>query len=217
MVKLLTELNEDLSFIKEAKEDGTKSYFVEGIFLQSNLKNRNGRIYPKEIVQKAVNDYRENFIVRKKSFGELGHPPNPTINLNLISHLITDIREDGNNFIGKAKILDTPNGKIAKALMDEDCLLGISSRGLGSLKESKEGKIVQSDFALATAGDLVSDPSAPEAWLTNIVENTEWIFDGMEWQKRELVQNIVEDFKQLNRRQREEQFIGMFKKLMGAL
>lgn len=187
-MKLLVEINEtpDVQIISEGvgKE---KSYFIEGIFLQGDVKNRNGRIYPTEILQKEVQRYNEKYIKENRALGELGHPSNPSVNFDRVSHKIIKLYEDGNNIIGKAKILDTPFGKIAKNLMDEGVKLGVSSRGLGSLKESHDGvKIVCEDFELR-AIDLVSDPSAPDAFVTNIMENKEWI-----WENGKLIEREVE-------------------------
>lgn len=213
MAKLLLEINEEISIIKESKEDGSRKFFIEGVMLQGNLKNRNGRVYPTEILAKEVKNYTENYINKKRSFGELNHPPNPSINLDRVSHMITEIRQDGNNFIGRAKIMETPMGKIVQAIMEDDGVLGVSSRGLGSLKESREGKIVQSDFTLTTAADIVSDPSAPDAFVENIIENVDWIFNGVEWTRQEKAYEAVQKFKQESKALREEKFLELFKKL----
>lgn len=213
MAKLLLEINEDIQIIKESKEDGSRKYFIEGIMLQGNLKNRNGRVYPTDILAKEVKNYTENYINKKRSFGELNHPPNPSINLDRVSHMITEIKQDGDNFIGRAKIMETPMGKIVQAIMEDDGCLGVSSRGLGSLKESRDGKVVQSDFTLTTAADIVSDPSAPLAFVENIVENADWIWSGVEWVKQEQVYNAIQEFKQESRALREEKFLQLWKKL----
>lgn len=180
-MKLIKELTEEVQFIPESTADGKKNYFIEGIFLQSNLKNRNGRIYPKEIMEKEVRRYMKEYVDTKRAFGELGHPDGPSINLDRVSHMIVSLKEDGNNYWGKAKIMDTPMGKIAKNLLDEGAKLGVSSRGLGSLKLNNEGvNEVQNDFYLATAADIVADPSAPDAFVQGIMENKEWMFiDGV--------------------------------------
>ncbi len=215
-MKLLLDLCEEVSIIKEAKEDGTKNYFLEGIMLQGDIKNRNGRIYPTKILEKGVKEYTENFINKRRSFGELGHGPQPGLDFARASHIITEMRQDGNNFIGKAKILtETTMGKIVKAFMDEDCQLGFSSKGLGSLKESREGKIVQSDFILTTAADIVAEPSAPQAWSENIIENADWFFDGVEWRRREEIQDAIKEFKEESRALREEKFLQLWKKILG--
>lgn len=174
-MKLIAEINEQVNYLTEGK-DGSKSYFIEGIFLQSEITNRNGRMYPKKVMSEEVKRYTETYIDKKRAFGELGHPEGPSINLDRASHLIVSLKEDGNNYIGKAKILDTPMGKIVKNLMDEGALLGVSSRGLGSLKEQNGKKVVQEDFKLATAADIVADPSAPNAFVEGIMEGVEYEF-----------------------------------------
>ena len=186
-MRLIKELNEDLQFIVEESESGKKSLYIEGVFLQSNLQNRNGRVYPREIMAKEVNRYMEEQVNTKRAYGELGHPDGPNINLDRVSHMITSLREDGNNWIGKAKILDTPMGNIAASLIKEGAGLGVSSRGLGSLKENSEGiNEVQDDFMLATAADIVADPSAPDAYVQGIMEGREWVFVKGVWQEREI-------------------------------
>jgi hypothetical protein len=162
----------------EAKENGKKDYFIEGIFMQSEIKNRNGRVYPKEVMQKEVNRYNKEFVEQDRAFGELGHPEGPTINLDKVSHLITKLEEDGNNYVGRAKILSTPNGMIVRNLIDDGAKLGVSSRGLGSLEQKGGSQIVKDDFQLATAGDIVADPSAPEAFVNGIMEGVEWIYQN---------------------------------------
>lgn len=186
-MRLIKELNEDLQFIVEESESGKKSLYIEGVFLQSNLQNRNGRVYPREIMAKEVNRYMEEQVNTKRAYGELGHPDGPNINLDRVSHMIVSLKEDGNNWIGKAKILDTPMGNIASSLIKEGAGLGVSSRGLGSLKENKDGiNEVQDDFMLATAADIVADPSAPDAYVQGIMENREWVFVKGVWQEREI-------------------------------
>lgn len=175
-MKLLRETF-DASFIKEDTSTGEKKYFIEGIFLQSNMQNRNGRVYPKEVLRKEVDRYRRQFIESNRALGELGHPDGPTINLDRVSHKIVALWEDGDNFVGRAEILDTPFGKIVKNLMDAGVTLGVSSRGLGTMKKVNGVNEVQSDFYLATAADIVADPSAPSAFVNNIVENLEWELD----------------------------------------
>ena len=184
-MKLIRELVEDVQYIVEEK-DGKKSLYIEGVFLQSNLKNRNGRVYPKEIMQKEIARYTKESIDTKRSMGELGHPDGPTVNLDRVSHMITSLREDGDNWIGKAKILDTPMGNIARNLIEEGAQLGVSSRGLGSLKEKNGINEVQDDFMLSTAADIVSDPSAPDAFVRGIMENKEWVIVNGVWQEREI-------------------------------
>jgi hypothetical protein len=186
-MKLIKELNEDLQFIvEESSENGKKSLFIEGVFLQANLKNRNGRMYPKEIMAKEVNRYIKEQVSTKRAYGELGHPEGPNINLDRVSHMIVSLREDGNNWIGRAKILDTPMGNIASSLIKEGAGLGVSSRGLGTLKEVNGINEVQDDFMLATAADIVADPSAPDAYIQGIMEGKEWVFVKGVWQDREI-------------------------------
>jgi len=162
----------------EENAKGQKEYFIEGVFMQSEIKNRNGRVYPKEIMEKEVNRYRKEFVEKDRAFGELGHPEGPTINLDKVSHLITSLEEDGNNYVGRAKILSTPNGQIVRNLIDDGAKLGVSSRGLGSLEEKGGAQYVKGDFQLATAADIVADPSAPEAFVEGIYEGVEWIMSN---------------------------------------
>ena len=178
-MKLISEEATNVEFLTETKKDGGKNYFIEGIFMQANKKNRNGRIYPTEILQKEAKRYTEEFIKKKRAFGELGHPDGPTVNLERVSHMIEELEEVGQNFMGRAKVLDTPYGKIVKNLIDEGAQLGVSSRGMGSLKAGKNGiSEVQGDFYLATAADIVADPSAPDAFVAGIMEGKEWVWDN---------------------------------------
>lgn len=179
-MKLIREVNESLKLIEENKLGKGKQLFVEGIFLQSNIKNRNGRMYPESVMDNEVNRYIKEKVNKNTAFGELGHPDSPSINLDRISHLITSLRKEGHNWIGKAKILDTPMGRIAEGIIKGGGQLGTSSRALGSLKMNNEGiNVVQNDFMLSTAGDLVSDPSAPDAWVQGIMESADWVYvDG---------------------------------------
>ena len=179
-MKLISEFNDYgvQPVIVEENKDGKKDYFIEGIFMQSEIKNRNGRIYPKEVIQNEVKRYNKEFVQKDRAFGELGHPEGPTINLDKVSHLITKLEEDGNNFVGRAKILSTPNGQIVKNLIDDGAKLGVSSRGLGSLESKGNAQYVKDDFQLATAGDIVADPSAPEAFVEGIMEGVEWIYEN---------------------------------------
>ena len=179
-MKLISEFNDYgvQPVIVEENKDGKKDYFIEGIFMQSEIKNRNGRIYPKEVIQNEVKRYNKEFVQKDRAFGELGHPEGPTINLDKVSHLITKLEEDGNNFVGRAKSLSTPNGQIVKNLIDDGAKLGVSSRGLGSLESKGNAQYVKDDFQLATAGDIVADPSAPEAFVEGIMEGVEWIYEN---------------------------------------
>jgi hypothetical protein len=186
-MKLIKEVTEEIKYISELNEEtGKKSHFIEGVFLQSNLKNRNGRMYPKEVMQKEVARYTKESIEKKRAYGELGHPDGPTVNLDRVSHMIVGLKEEGDNYIGRAKILDTPMGRIVKELIGEGASLGVSSRGLGSLKERNGINEVQEDFMLATAADIVADPSAPDAYVQGIMENKEWTFVNGIWQEKEL-------------------------------
>jgi len=192
-VKLISEsILQDVEYITEAKENGKKDYKIRGIFMQADIKNKNGRVYPMEILQKEVKRYNEEFINEKRAYGELGHPEGPTINLERASHMITALYPDGKNFIGEAKILATPMGEIVKTLMDEGAKLGVSSRGMGSLEEKKDGaSYVRNDFYLATAADIVSDPSAPSAFVEGIMEGKEWV-----WNHGALVQSELVEMKE---------------------
>ena len=178
-MKLISEEAIEVDFVTEEGDNKKKNYFIEGIFMQSETKNRNGRVYPKAILQKEVKRYNDSFIKTKRAFGELGHPDGPTVNLERVSHMITELVEDGANFVGRAKIMDTPYGKIVKNLIDEGAKLGVSSRGMGSLKPVQDGlQEVQGDFYLATAADIVADPSAPQAFVNGVMEGKEWIWDN---------------------------------------
>ncbi len=177
-MKLIREEIESVEFLVENR-NGKKSMYIEGIFLQGNIKNRNGRMYPSEVLRKEVARYNESNIQSGRALGELGHPDGPTVNLDRVSHKIVSLKENGNNFIGKAKILNTPMGKIASSLIEEGVKLGVSSRGIGSLKPTREGfNVVGEDFMLATAADIVADPSAPDAFVEGIMEGKDWVWDG---------------------------------------
>ena len=189
-MRLIAEELTDDKFLTEEKE-GKKNYFIEGIFLQAELKNRNGRMYPQKTLAREVAKYDESYIKSGRALGELGHPDGPSINLDRVSHKIESLKEDGNNFIGRAKILDTPNGKIAKSLLDEGVRLGVSSRGMGSLKKEYNCNVVQDDFMLATAADIVADPSAPDAFVNGIMEGKEWV-----WNNGILQESAVAEIKQ---------------------
>ncbi len=177
-VKLFSEAIEDIEYICEEKESGKKNYKIRGVFMQADVKNRNGRVYPMDVLQKEVTKYNKNFIQQKRAFGELGHPDGPTVNLERVSHMITSLAPDGKNFIGEAKILETPMGKIVKNLMDEGAKLGVSSRGMGSLNQKNGANYVRDDFYLATAADIVADPSAPNAFVEGIMEGKEWVWNN---------------------------------------
>jgi len=192
-MKLIKEHTESVKYLVEEKLGKGKEYFIEGVFLQSNLKNRNGRIYPVEILDNEVKRYNDEYVNKSRAFGELGHPDSPTINLDRVSHMIKSLKRDGDNFIGKAKIMDTPYGKIVKSLIDEGATLGVSSRGMGSLDKKGDVSFVGKDFTLATAADIVADPSAPNAFVEGVMESKEWVMvDGkfVEKDLREMQANI---------------------------
>lgn len=178
-MKLITEINEEVKIITEQNESGGKNFYIEGIFMQAEMPNRNNRMYSLPILQKETNRYVTEFINKNRAYGELGHPDGPNINLERVSHLIKSLRQEGNNFIGKAKIMDTPYGNIVKNLLSEGATIGVSTRGMGSLVDGKNGiKIVKDDFHLATAADIVADPSAPDAYVRGIMEGKEWVWDN---------------------------------------
>jgi hypothetical protein len=178
-MKLITEINEQVNIISEANEAGGKSFYIEGVFMQAEQQNRNGRMYPLEVLQKETDRYVAEHVMKNRAYGELGHPDGPTINLERVSHITKSLRQEGNDFIGKAKIMDTPYGNIVKNLMSEGATLGVSTRGMGSLGEGKNGvKVVGPDFYLATCADIVADPSAPDAYVRGIMESKEWVWDN---------------------------------------
>ena len=191
-MKLIREEIETAKVLVEEK-DGKKHMFIEGIFLQGNLKNRNGRFYPTEVLEKEVGRYNESYVSKGRALGELGHPDGPTVNLDRVSHKIIDLHTEGNNFVGKAKLLETPMGVIAKNLLDEGVSLGVSSRGMGSLRDTNEGyKVVGEDFMLATAADIVADPSAPDAFVNGIMEGVDWVWEAGLLKAREAKLVVVE-------------------------
>lgn len=217
-MKLISEFNDYAvsPVIVEENENGKKDYFIEGIFMQSEIKNRNGRVYPKEVMQKEVNRYKKEFVEKKRAFGELGHPDGPTINLDKVSHMITSLEEDGNNYVGKAKILSTPNGRIVRNLIDDGAKLGVSSRGLGSLEEKGGAQYVKGDFQLATAGDIVADPSAPEAFVEGIMEGVEWVMENGILKAVEM-EKMQRDLKTASLNQLEETKLNLWKKFVENL
>ena len=187
-VKLFSEAVEDVEFITEAKENGGKNYKIRGIFMQADVKNRNGRVYPMEVLEKEVSRYNKKFINENRAYGELGHPEGPTVNLERVSHMVTELHPDGKNFIGEAKIMETPMGKIVKNIMNEGGKLGVSSRGMGSLNQKNGANYVRDDFYLATAADIVADPSAPNAFVEGIMEGKEWVWNNGALIESELVE-----------------------------
>jgi hypothetical protein len=186
-MKLITELNEEVKFITEATEAGKKEMFIEGVFMQAEKENRNGRMYPLQILSREATRYVNEYVNKGRAFGELGHPQGPTINLERTSHLIKELRLEGNDFYGKAKILDTPYGNIVRNLINEGATFGVSTRGMGSLEERSDGvKVVKDDFYLATAADIVADPSAPDAFVRGIMENKEWVCVDGRWIEQDI-------------------------------
>ena len=199
-VKLFSEAVEEVQYITEEKENGGKNYKIKGIFLQADIKNRNGRIYPMEVLEKEVTRYNKKFSNENRAYGELGHPEGPTVNLERVSHMVTELYPDGKNFIGEAKIMETPMGKIVKSLMNEGGKLGVSSRGMGSLDQKNGANYVRDDFYLATAADIVADPSAPNAFVEGIMEGKEWVWNNGALIEAELVELKRKfDVKQRNR------------------
>ena len=217
-MKLISEFNDYgvQPVIVEQNEKGEKDYFIEGIFMQSEIKNRNGRIYPKEVIQKEVKRYNKEFVEKKRAFGELGHPEGPTINLDKVSHMIEKLEEDGNNFVGRAKILSTPNGQIVKNLIDDGAKLGVSSRGLGSLESKGNAQYVKDDFQLATAGEIVADPSAPEAFVEGIMEGVEWVYESGILKAKDLDQ-MQKDLKTARLNKLEETKLNLWKSFVEKL
>ena len=193
-MKLISETLEDVKFLKEEDEKG-KTYKIKGIFMQGDIKNRNGRVYPVEVLKDEIDRYNEKFVSKKRAYGELGHPEGPTVNLGRVSHMVTSLKQDGSNFIGEAKVMDTPMGKIVKNIMDEGGTLGVSSRGMGSLEQKNGANYVKKDFMLAAAADIVADPSAPNAFVQGIMEGKEWVWNNgllKEVQMEEIVDDIQE-------------------------
>jgi len=186
-IKLISEEIQDVEYITEEKENGKKNYKIKGIFMQADIKNRNGRIYPMEVLQKEVQRYNKDQIKENRAYGELGHPEGPTINLERASHMITSLVPDGKNFIGEAKILSTPMGKIVENLLSDGAKLGVSSRGMGSLAQKRGANYVNGDFYLATAADIVADPSAPNAFVEGIMEGKDWVWNNGSLVEAELV------------------------------
>ena len=217
-MKLIREDINDTRLIVEDKGLGkSKQYFIEGIFLQSNLKNRNGRMYPEEVMDKEVGRYMESLVKQNRAYGELGHPDNPSINLDRVSHLIVDLRKEGTNYIGKAKIMETPMGNIARGLLDGGANLGVSSRALGSLQMNKEGvQVVQDDFMLSTAADIVADPSAPDAFVRGIMEGVEWVWDNGIL-KAQQIEEMKREIQRTPSRRLEEAKLNAFKQFIQSL
>ena len=218
-MKLICELlTEAVEYdLVEAQGEKPKQYYIEGIFMQSEKKNKNGRIYPMEVLEKEVNRYVKEYVEPKRAFGELGHPDGPTVNLDRASHMITSLKKEGKNFVGRAKILSTPNGQIVKSMIDEGCQLGVSSRGMGTLKpDAKNTQVVQNDFYLASAADIVADPSAPNAFVEGIMEGKEWIWDNGLLQEKD-VERARRNIENASSKTLEEVKIREFKNLLSKL
>ena len=215
-MKLFCDINEDIQILTEEATPGKKNYYIEGVMLQADIKNRNNREYPMEVLEPEVKRYSDTFVKQKRAFGELGHPEGPVINLERVSHMITDLRREGKNFIGRAKIMDTPYGKIVQNLIDEGAKLGVSSRGMGTLEQKEGRSFVKNDFQLATAADIVADPSTPDAFVRGIMEGKEWV-----WNNGIIVERKVEEMKQevkkASRRDLEEAKIRVFERFLRNL
>ena len=209
-MKLITETIEDIEVLTEANANGGKSYKIKGVFMQADIKNRNGRVYPVQTLANEVARYTKEFINKKRAFGELGHPDGPTVNLERVSHMITSLKPEGKNFIGEAKIMDTPYGKIVKNLIDEGAQLGVSSRGMGSIQSMQGKNIVGKDFYLATAADIVADPSAPDAFVEGIMEGKEWVWDNGILKSME-VEQYKEEIEKTKRKELAEVKANIFK------
>ncbi len=216
-MKLIRETFEDLEYITEGAEGEAKNLYIKGVFLQSSIKNRNGRLYPEEVMDKEVGRYIKESVNTKSSYGELGHPASPQIGLDRVSHIITELTKDGPNWIGKARITSTPMGDVARGLIESGGRLGVSSRGMGTVKANKQGiNEVQSDFRLATAADIVADPSAPDAYVNGIMENVDWLYSPqLGWQ----VIDLVEQHKKEAHRKKlsEERKLKMFQELLNSI
>ena len=217
-MKLISESIEDVEYLFEQDTEGKKNYKIRGPFLQAEIKNRNGRVYPLSILEKEVGRYNKEYIQKNRAFGELGHPDGPTVNLERVSHMITGLHPDGNNFIGEAKVMDTPYGKIVKNLIDEGAKLGVSSRGMGSLEPRRGVNFVKDDFYLATAADIVADPSAPNAFVEGIMEGKEWVWDNGAVKEMDIAAYKQQlDMKYARAQAREEKAVEIFEDFMSKL
>ena len=208
--------SDEISLITEKNASGQKDTFIEGVFLQTNMKNRNGRVYPMDIMENEVKRYNKEFISKNRAYGELGHPEGPTINLERVSHMITSLEKDGNNFVGKAKIMNTPMGNIVKGLLNDGAKLGVSSRGMGSVTQKNNAQYVQNDFMLATAADIVADPSAPDAFVDGIMEGVEWIKEGSIFKAVE-IESWKDQIRQTKQRHLEEKKLEIMKNFLSKL
>ena len=217
-MKLITEIHEqDIQFVTEAKEDGGKNYFIEGVFMQGNIKNRNGRVYPMETLMREVARYNKEYVEQNRAYGELGHPQGPTINLERVSHMIKSLKQEGCDVIGRAKIMtETPMGKIVKNLMDEGAKLGVSSRGMGTLRQKNGVNEVQNDFQLATAADIVADPSAPSAFVEGIMEGVDWLQINNTWVPQ-YIEETQKEIRKVSKAQLQEAKFKAFTKFLKQL
>ena len=214
-MKLIVEHIDDIQLLTEEK-DGKEYTYIQGVFLQGDIKNRNGRVYPMPVLQREVTNYNENYIMKSRALGELGHPDGPTINLDRVSHKIVELYQDGSNYIGKAKLLETPMGLIAKNLLKEGVQLGVSSRGVGSLESKGGSNYVRDDFMLTTAADIVADPSAPDAFVNGIMEGKEWVWDNGAFKESE-IQRVKEELERVSRNQLENKILESFERLLSNL
>jgi len=219
-MKLICEVNEEVNYVTETLDEATgkKNLFIEGVFMQGDIKNRNGRMYPADVLEKEVKRYNDQYIEKNRAYGELGHPSGPTINLERVSHMITKLERDGSNFMGKAKIMtETPYGKIVESLIKDGGQLGVSSRGMGSVKPSRDGVgVVQSDFYLATAADIVADPSAPDAFVNGIMEGKEWVWDNGVIREAQIA-DYKEEIQKSSKKDLEEAQLRVFRDFLNKL
>lgn len=217
-MKLIREEVQEVQFlIQEDKATGKKGYFIEGVFCQADKQNKNGRVYPFETLRKEVERYNKDYVEKGRALGELGHPDTPSINLDRVSHMITSLKPDGTNFMGKAKILDTPMGNTVKGLLDGGVTIGVSTRGVGSLKPHNGYQLVQDDFKLATAADIVHDPSAPNAFVQGIMENVDWWMDNFGMWHKKCIEETRKEVKTLSKKQIDEQALRLFKQFLDSI
>lgn len=216
-MKLIVEKVEEVQYLIEESKDGKKNHYIQGVFMQAEKQNRNGRVYPLPVLSREVSRYNSEYVQKNRAYGELGHPDNPSINLDRVSHMITKLHPDGNNFIGKARIVDTPMGNIVKGLLESGASLGVSTRGVGSLKPHNGYQLVQDDFKLATAADIVADPSAPDAFVQGIMENVEWFYDGKNWKMAEASHQTKQVLKKLSQREIEDKALELFENYISKL
>ena len=215
-MKLIKEAIENVEFITEEK-NGQKNHYIQGVFMQSEKQNRNGRVYPFDILNREVQRYNNEYVLKNRAFGELGHPDTPSINLDRVSHMIISLKPNGTDFIGKARIVDTPMGKTVMGLLGSGASLGVSTRGVGSLKPHNGYQLVQDDFKLATAADIVADPSAPDAFVQGIMENVEWYYDDGHWRMAEIAHNMKKEIRGYSKKQIEERALMIFENYISKI